>query len=277
MDPAAIIAVAKVIFSQESLAPVRVEEVYAQVTTIDEPLIDEVIYGLSDRKLVQISLDHRTVHPRLPGKDGYEANCLPELVLGHRYIREKYSAAVVHIIVQGLDGESGASGFFSADYEGCIITASHVAENREVLRVEDRDGRVIAERPQGTIAGPTGPDIAVIPCPLPGGVTPLRIEWQKERIQPLDEVLVLGYPRVPNHRPALFHATAEVHSIAMDFRGRDKIILSSVTHSGCSGGPLISERGLVVGVVEQENIADAARPIGSFFSATMARDVSELF
>lgn len=276
MDPTAIIAVANVIFSQESLAPVRVEEVYAQVTAIDAPLIDEVIYGLSDRKLIQISLDHTTVRPQLPGKDGYEADCLPELVLGFKYICERYSAAVVHIIVRGKDGESGASGFFSADFGDCIITASHIAKDHEVLRVEDRDGRLIAERPQGIIMEPTGPDIAVIPCPLPKGVTPPKIEWQKERIQPLDEVLVLGYPRVPNHRPALFHALAEIHSIPKEFQGRDKIILSSVTHPGCSGGPLISGRGLVVGIVEQENIAEAARPIGSFFSATMARDVSEI-
>ncbi len=186
------------------------------------------------------------------------------------YVAELYGAATVHITVTGANGENAGSGFFSAEYPGWIVTAAHVLLDRQILRIEDLRHEVIASPPFDNPLLPengTNPDLALIRCACPDQITPIRIEWRRDLIRPMDRLLVLGYPAYPHLRPDLAHISAELCQVGRDFRGdRESLVLSSATLPGSSGGPVLSRRGHAVGVVEQENMAErlGERPFHSF-------------
>jgi len=88
-------------------------------------------------------------------------------------------------------------------------------------------------------------------------------------MQPL---IILGYPEYPLHQPALHHSRAELHAVSGKFGTPYRsMIISSVTRPGFSGGPVISERGRVIGIIEEENIGENENrhPL-AFFSAVPA-------
>jgi len=108
-------------------------------------------------------------------------------------------------------------------------------------------------------------------------VTPLRLEWNPDAVRELDPVLVVGYPPIARHQPALVFSEGQVSSFAKKQSGaRNSIIISKVTEPGHSGGPVLSGVGLVIGVVEQENTFERNDGIKSIFNgATPARYFSE--
>ena len=205
--------------------------------------------------------------------------CVPELILGERYIAERFGPAVVHVIVQTANhDETGGSGFFCSDYPGYIATGAHVVRDRQILRIVNHAREVLAQGPLPVVVGPNNLDIALIRCQQPTDLIPIRIEWRQEMLRPLEELLIFGYPPYPNRLPALHHSRAELHAITQDFRNeRDSLIISSVTRPGSSGGPVLTARGFATGIVDQENMGEHLdeRPI-SFFTATPSRYFREL-
>jgi len=276
MTPETIISVADILFAPGPPTTVSIVDIYGAFALQDRDEIEDTVRALHDNKLARLALDGSTIRPTSIGKVAAEDGSILPLVLGTEYIVRQFRGAVVHIIVEGAQGESGGTGFFSADFENFIFTASHVVRDHEILRVEDTSGNLIARAPFDPVLGPDALDLAAIRCQMPNGVTPLKVEWRREMIEPLDQVVILGYPPFPNHFPALFHARAEVHAIASDYRGREKLFLSSVTRPGCSGGPVIGARGFVVGVVEQENTLELPGGVHTQFTATLALYAREL-
>lgn len=275
MDLDSLIAISSIFYAPDARLSIAVEEIYPLVPGFEMADVDETLRSLAEKGLIRLSLDGRTAFSTLSGKKANDEGSVPSLVLGTRYVSNTFGPAVVHIVVTGPNGESGATGFFSSDFENSIITAAHVLRERTLVRIEDSERNTIHE---GPFAAPTMSeevDIAVINCPTPENVKPLQIEWRPEEIEPLDAVLVLGYPPIANHQTALFHAVAHIHSIPTDYRGKSKLVVSSITQPGCSGGPLISERGFVVGIIEQENILVVERQTYSFFTATPAHRITE--
>ena len=270
MTPEMITLISGILFAPGPPATVNVGDIYHTLALQDRDETEDILRALQDKKLARLALDGSTIKPTSLGKAAAEDGSILSLVLGMDYTVRQFRGAVVHIIVESAQGESGGTGFFSADFDNSIVTASHVVRDREIRRIEDVSGNVIARAPLQAVLGPEALDLAVIRCQMPGGVTPLRIEWRPEMIEPLDQVLVLGYPPLANHLPALFHARAEIHAISSDYRGRRKLFLSSVTRPGCSGGPVISTRGSVVGVTEQENTLELPGGVFTQFSATLA-------
>ena len=131
----------------------------------------------------------------------------------------------------------------------------------------------LAER----VLGPNDLDLALIRCDPAPDVIPIRIEWRPELIRPPQNLLILGYPPFPNRLPALHHSHAELHAVTQHLgNDRDSLIISSVTPPGFSGGPVLSDRGLAIGVVEQQNIIHLAHAPLAYFSAVPARYCREL-
>ncbi len=197
--------------------------------------------------------------------------------MGLEYVCDRYSGAVVHVIVSGVNGENSGSGFFCADYLGWIVTAAHVVRNRQILRIMNRDNNKIAEGPLDAVFADE-PDLALIRCDPPAGLIPVRVEWRKEVIKPMDRLLVLGYPPIPNLLPNLDHVSAEVRQVTKDWREKwDSLVISSKTHPGSSGGPVLSHRGRAIGVVEQENSGERlGQPTIQAFTAVPTRYLLEL-
>jgi len=98
-------------------------------------------------------------------------------------------------------------------------------------------------------------------------------------LEMLDEVVVLGYPKIPMARANYQTAhRGEVNAFIHDYWGTEHLLYSALTNPGNSGGPVINRMGLVVGVAtEQLRMAtdttdEAFQP---YFSAINARDVIE--
>lgn len=68
----------------------------------------------------------------------------------------------------------------------------------------------------------------------------------------LDEVVVFGYPPVPQSNDAyLVVNRGEVSSLVQDYDGQQMIVVSCLTRGGNSGGPVVNRRGKVIGLVSR--------------------------
>lgn len=252
---------------------VRLDRIYAAFPNREAVEIGEALGLLEQHRLIRTTFQRDCLQLTPSGRSAVDDGSTLDLVLGLDYTDARCSPATVHIIVRGIErDESGGTGFFSADYAGFIITAAHVVRDREILRIENLHGLVLSNGPFVTRLGPERLDIAFISCQPGEGVAPLAIEWREEMIRPMQQLIILGYPEYPLHLPALHHSRAELHTLSQKFGSPYRsMIISSVTRPGFSGGPVISERGRVIGIVEEENIGENENrhPI-AFFSAVPA-------
>jgi S1-C subfamily serine protease len=258
---------------------VRLPLIYGALAGREAVEIDEVLDLLKGQRLVRATFQGDAVQLTPDGRTAVADGCVPELILGGQYVAERLGPAVVHVVVETANqDETGGSGFFCADYPGYIATGAHVVQNRQILRIENHAREVVAQGPLTAVVGPNSVDIALIRCQQPANLVPIRIEWRREILRPLDGLLIFGYPPYPNRLPTLHHSRAELHAVTQDFRNeRDSLIISSVTRPGSSGGPVLSERGFAIGIVDQENMGErlGERPI-NFFTATPTRYFREL-
>ena len=216
MDPETIKIVSAIIFKRPAGEKIDLENVRLIAGQLGAPEIDAVLGAMETRNLISIDVRRRIASAKPDGIAAFASQCIPELLLGERYILAQYRPAVVHVIVSGSEGEAGGTGFFCADYPGFVVTASHVVHDRKILRIEDHDGHVIRTDPMGIVLGPKDIDIALVDCDVPASVRPLRINWRTDQPTELDKVLILGYPFIPNHMPSLFCARGEVNSLTTD-------------------------------------------------------------
>jgi len=171
-------------------------------------------------------------------------------------------------LVDAEGDESGATGFFCADFPGWVATAAHVVDERhKLINLTDEYGRLICAE-HLDVERVTGGDLdlALIRCETPAGISALRIEWDGTVARELDEVIVAGYPYISFHKPALVVSRGEIASFPFLRSGeRRSLRISRVTEPGFSGAPVIDTRGFVIGVVEQENILEDKKGNRSIF------------
>jgi hypothetical protein len=256
-----------------------VAEIQAALNNISAGDLHEAIRLMHKNSLLRIALAGDLVELVLKGKTIREKGCVSEVCLGGQFIAQKYRSAVHHIVARdGSGDEGGGCAFFCEDFPGWMVTARHlVADGRILLRVEDESGLVISNGPfQIRLAG-ADLDLALLECSSPAGVTPLRIDWDRTAVKELDEVMVVGYPPIAQHAPALVFSEGQVASIPKHVKSlRNSVIISKVTEPGYSGGPVLSAAGLVVGVIEQENIFETKAGLKSVFNgATPSHYFSE--
>jgi S1-C subfamily serine protease len=217
--------------------------------------VEATIEILNLQGLLRIPFARDGLGLTVAGKLAYEKRCAAEMCLGEQYIARQYRSGVAHVIVRNaLGDEAGGTGFFCSDFPGWLATAKHVVYERTILRILDPEGNTIGEDGEIRYAE-RGADLALVRCAPPQGTASLRLEWNPEEVKELDPVLIMGYPPLAGHKPALVHAAGQISAIATKWVEPEhrSLIISRVTEPGYSGGPVINRRGYVVGVVEQQN------------------------
>ena len=216
----------------------------------------------------------RTVH--LPTLSGATALATPAPL---STVADAALASVVTIEVDTARGERFGTGWL-LDAGGNIVTNNHVVERQLALRIVDRSGGVHA----GVLVG-SDPveDIAVVRLQghLPGQPLPVG-----DRTLPTGEqVAVLASARATDHSEATTEVVSQLHDAitinpqpgepgATDVQYRDMTVLQgSPVYQGNSGGPVIDDRGEVVGIVTA-TAANPARP--EAYAIPIGRVITEL-
>ncbi len=232
---------------------------------LDGRTVEQILTGLSESEIIEFDDRRETVRLLPDGRRFHELKCVPEVVFGLGYSDNRFSRAVVRIVIRKVNGDPGAgSGFFIAGPPNHIVTNRHIASN-EIVQIENLEGRVVSEGDLPKILAPEDLDLAAISCQMPDGVIPIRIDWDPESARPLHRVLLLGYPYVANHAPALFHAEGKISMVSKRLGSvlRTSLVISDVAARGCSGGPVLNIMGRAIGIVarEEEAQTEGHRPL----------------
>ena len=137
---------------------------------------------------------------------------------------------------------STGTGFFIAP-NGYLVTNAHVVHEYENIAIKDQNGRLLKA---SVIAIDKERDLALLK--VAGKYSPLRID-QTGQVSKGQRVLAIGYPQ-PTIQGSESKVTDGVISSFSGLRNDDNWFQISVPiQGGNSGGPLINEDGVVIGVV----------------------------
>jgi S1-C subfamily serine protease len=186
-------------------------------------------------------------------------------VYGFSFIYDAYQSSVLPITHEGDLGTQAGSSFVVAD--DMLVTAAHCLEGAR--RISIRSVAVAdLERSQIWKFSHELLDLAIVKfaSAVLQGLRPIKM-GEPRLLQP---VVALGYPDVPGFHQTLAAERATISSrytavtgavtaIAKDiWTPTDLLLVTARVRGGISGGPLISERGRLVGLVTREPAQDAS-------------------
>lgn len=178
--------------------------------------VEVAIQKLDVNGLVHLTLARDAIEPTPFGKIAFDEDCSAEVCLGTQHIQNKYRDAVVHVLVRNSDGDpGGATGFFCRDFPDWVVTAKHVLDEHELVAINSRTGEQILDaNPKVRVIMSSTSDLALVQCLMPANIVPPRIAWNPQEVKDLDPVLVLGFPPLAGHFPALVSTIGRVSTIA---------------------------------------------------------------
>ncbi len=148
----------------------------------------------------------------------------------------------------GYPAVHGMGSGFLLDGQGHLVTSASVVQDAEEILVVLPTGRELRAR---LVALDAGTDLAVLRADLPPGAPPLPAPPPLERAgspRSGDWVVAIGYPYGLGHTLTAGVVSA-VLSPAETQAGHGLVLTDAAVNPGCNGGPLIDERGRVVGVL----------------------------
>jgi transposase len=165
-------------------------------------------------------------------------------------------------------------------FEWVLQVAREEGILNRILQFENAAGTEIC-RPMSARLSEEHPDLGILRVEGLAETHMLRIDWDEATIAQFDDVFVFGYPSLAGLHPGVEVVDAKVSAIlriAGSGRSDDErsVILNARNIPGHSGGPVLSTDGLVVGIVEAENIFTEVGAVTARFTATPAYRLREV-
>jgi serine protease Do len=154
-------------------------------------------------------------------------------------IVQSVSRATVEIYSTRSDGRQFSGSGFSVDSSGTIITNLHVVEGSSSIEVRFPSDEVFPVI--GVKAVDRRRDIAIVQ--IGGFKIPVVALGDSDLVRPADRVMVIGNPLGLENS-----VTAGIISGVRDWGGYRILQMDAAISSGNSGGPVINERGQVIGI-----------------------------
>lgn len=180
----------------------------------------------------------------------FRLNCL---AYGFRYICQQYRKHVLPVVVKTKDGNIAMGTCFR--FHTGILTAKHCLEGEEVS-IEGYSADFLKRCPV-LISNDSKLDMAYIEMNEPSNLV-------SDTAKVLDEVLVMGYPRIPMFSDFCAAERAAISSIPtkgavaaladqyITPKAKEIMLITARIRGGNSGGPIIDSNGAVVGVAFSE-------------------------
>ncbi len=194
-----------------------------------------------------------------------ERDALENLAFDFFYLVEKYSKSILHFVVTDKKGDIWSGTGFLTVSKSWVITNKYVIEEdvKQMPRVLALTGQDLSVK---QIHCSPSNDLALVELAEPLDGRPL---FPIAQVDPLDEIVTMGYPRIPLAKtsPMVAHK-GEINGHASLVHG-DRLLFSARTAPGNSGGPLINRAGLVVGIVTEDLQSEQAQAknIQPYFAA----------
>lgn len=200
---------------------------------------------------------------------------LDNVLLGPTYVAQKYRQSVPPVFVmKGEDNYTGTGFLVTNRGDGqkfVIVTAKHNVDPADGITfvgfgaAEDVTYTHLAD---SWVLHPTL-DIALMPVACSEAAVPI---YPVGTATALSRTITLGYPRIAttDAHYLLAHG-GEVNAVVSNYYGEQLLIISNVVAPGNSGGPVLDEAGLCVGMVVKAfetsheggvSVANAAIPSG---------------
>lgn len=180
-------------------------------------------------------------------------NILDNVLLGPSYLTKKYIRSVPAIMGTKQRDEFTATAFLATSgtksQKQVLVTAKHNVSRDEglsdlrIISPDDVSYEPICDNwiPHGKL------DLALIPVRVRGAAFPI---FPLGTPSVLSRSLTLGYPRVGrSDAPYLLAHSGEVNANIRTFDREERIIISNLVAPGSSGGPVLDEAGLCIGLV----------------------------
>jgi S1-C subfamily serine protease len=191
-----------------------------------------------------------------------------------------YGASLVAVISVNADGDQGIGAAFHVG-DGVFVTARHVVDGMVTCHVELDSYRLtrLAESAAQVIGYGDLAPIAIEPRAHPNPNTDVAVfaiphlaclpaiplgshldDWITDHDFVLNEVLVLGFPPIPLSKQVVLVATRAQINAVVDLINIDHVhfIASAMARGGFSGGVVLSEWGVALGVVTASLLKNGA-------------------
>ncbi len=181
------------------------------------------------------------------------ARILEFSVFGLKYIIEKtkFSIPAINIKTKNLDMNCGTGVLVKLPSGYNILTNRHVVENNTIENVKagEVNYNILGEPILCDFA-----DLALLPVNGPPNVHVLSMTHDPKV---LEAVVSIGYPLVAtaSDQYALAHK-GEINGTLVDQKGRKFLTISNHVGPGNSGGPILNEKGEIVGLIAQSGIGE---------------------
>ncbi len=182
------------------------------------------------------------------------ARIVDYVVFGINYLLEdiRNSVPAINIRRPDQDINCGTGSLISVVDGFMLLTNRHIVENNEIVSIQA--GSLTYDVLNDPILCETD-DLALVPVNRPNGTSVLSMTPD---LPILSSVISIGYPRIPTAAAqyALAHR-GEINGAITDRNGREFITISNLVSPGNSGGPILNEKGEIVGVVTQSAFGES--------------------